>query len=108
MPITASEIVVWLIVGALAGSFTGMLVTRSKGGFGRLGNLGIGLVGALIGGVLFNLMQIDLGLEAISISLQDLVSAFAGALIFLGTLRWLRARRAKSGAGTKEAEGSAA
>ena len=106
MPISTSEIVVWLVVGALAGSLTGMLVTRSKGGFGRMANLGIGLVGAIIGGVLFNLFRIDLGLQAVSITLQDLVSAFAGSLIFLAVVRWYRARKTK--AGSKEARKSAA
>ena len=83
-----------------------MLVTRSKGGFGRLSNLGIGLVGALIGGLIFNVLNLDLGLQAISISLQDLVSAFTGSLLFLVFLRWFKARRAK--AGPKEADRSAA
>ncbi len=97
MNITPSEIAVWLIVGALAGSLTGKLVTRSRHGFGRLTNLGIGLVGALIGGAIFNLFRIDLGLEAISISLQDLVSAFAGSLLFLLLLRaWKRRRAARA------------
>jgi uncharacterized membrane protein YeaQ/YmgE (transglycosylase-associated protein family) len=106
MSITTSQIVVWLVVGALAGSVTGMLVTRSKGGYGRLANLGIGLVGALIGGVLFNVFRIGVGLQAVSINLQDLVSAFAGSLIFLAVLRWYKSRRAR--AGSKEAGRSAA
>ena len=107
MPISTSEIIVWLVVGALAGSATGMLVTRSRGGFGRLANLGIGLVGAILGGLIFNVFRIDLGLQNISISLQDLVSAFAGSLIFLAVLRWYRSRRAKAGA-EEEADRSAA
>ena len=36
------------------------------------------------------------GLQSVSINLQDLVSAFVGSLIFLGVVRWLRARRAKA------------
>ncbi len=49
MNITFGQILVWLIVGALAGSFTGMIVKGSKKGFGTYTNVGIGLVGALIG-----------------------------------------------------------
>ena len=36
---TIGELIVWLVVGALAGSATGMLVKRQREGFGRLGNL---------------------------------------------------------------------
>ncbi len=62
MKITIDQIIVWLIVGALAGSFTGMVVKRAKEGFGRFTNLGIGLIGALIGGSIFRAFNIDLGL----------------------------------------------
>ena len=53
MDITVTEIITWVIVGALAGSLTGLAVTRKKKGFGHLKNLGVGLAGALIGGLLF-------------------------------------------------------
>jgi uncharacterized membrane protein YeaQ/YmgE (transglycosylase-associated protein family) len=88
MDITWSLIVVWLIVGALAGSLAGMVVKRSKEGFGRLANIGIGLVGALFGGLFFKIFNINLGLRNIVVSLEDLVSAFLGSLLFLLVL-WL-------------------
>jgi uncharacterized membrane protein YeaQ/YmgE (transglycosylase-associated protein family) len=50
MNITLAKVIVWLIVGGLAGSLAGMLVKRTKEGFGRWTNFGIGLVGAIIGG----------------------------------------------------------
>ena len=78
-----SQILTWIIVGLLVGSFTGMLVKRKKEGFGWLTNFGIGLAGALIGGLLFSVFQIDLGLSAISISAQDLLAAFLGSLLLL-------------------------
>ncbi len=81
--IIVSKIVVWVIVGVIAGSFTGMLVKRSREGFGRWLNIGLGLAGALIGGGLFHLFGIDLGLGEISISLKDLVAAFSGSIILL-------------------------
>jgi uncharacterized membrane protein YeaQ/YmgE (transglycosylase-associated protein family) len=83
MDVSFPELVTWLIVGALAGSLTGLVVTRTKEGFGRFVNLGIGLVGALIGGFLFDLFSIDLGLANITISLADVLAGFIGALIFL-------------------------
>ena len=83
MQITWSLIVVWLIVGALAGSLAGIVVKRSKEGFGRVANVGIGLVGALVGGFVFKIFNINLGLSNIVVSFEDLVEAFIGSLIFL-------------------------
>ncbi len=96
MEVTISDLLVWLIVGLLAGSLAGLLVKRSKRGFGRLANLGLGLVGAVVGGFLFDLLRIDLGLANISISLQDIVAALVGSLLFLIALyfmnNWYRNR----------------
>jgi len=87
------EIVTWLIVGALAGSLNGMLIKGRKEGFGHLLNLVIGLVGALIGGCLFKVLHINLGLLGqITISLQEVVAALVGSLIFLGVI-WLVRRQ---------------
>ncbi len=80
--------------GALAGSFTGMVVKRAKEGFGRFTNLGIGLIGALIGGSIFRAFNIDLGLGDLAITLEDLLSALIGSLIFLGML-WIMQKRSK-------------
>ena len=83
---TLVELVVWIIIGALAGSLAGLVIKRKKEGFGRYMNLGIGMAGALIGGFLFEMLNIDLGLANISVSLQDVVAAFVGSLIFLAGL----------------------
>ena len=88
-----TQIIVWLIVGAIAGSLAGLIVKRTKQGFGWFTNLGIGLVGALIGGLLFRLFRIDLGLGAISVSLEDIVAALLGSVVFLIVLRLIRRRR---------------
>jgi len=98
MNISISEIIVWLIVGALAGTVTGSLVKRKKQGFGTPTNLGIGLVGAVIGGFLFNLLKIDYGMSRIQVSLQDLVSACVGSLIFLLVIWIVRKQKAKRSA----------
>lgn len=93
MNISVGQIVVWLIVGALAGSLTGMVVRRSKKGFGRAQNLVIGLVGALIGGAFFNLFNINLGLGEIAITVEDLIAAFLGSLVLLAVIWFVRRRR---------------
>ena len=90
MNITLTDLLVWVVVGMIAGSLAGVVVKRKKEGFGRYMNLGIGLVGALIGGFLFDLLRIDLGLQNVTISLQDIVSAFVGSLLFLVALFYMR------------------
>lgn len=95
MNITAEDMIVWLMVGAAAGFLTGALVKRSKEGFGHWTNLGIGLVGAVLGGCIFELFGLAKGLDAIAISLKDLVAALVGSLIFLAGVWFVkRSRRA--------------
>ena len=76
---TISKIIVWLIIGALAGTLAGRLVTFSKQGLGFWTNLGLGMLGAVVGGGLFWLLGIDLGLGEIKITFEDLISAFVGS-----------------------------
>lgn len=91
--ITLSQIIAWLIIGAIAGTLAARLVKGSKRGFGPFGNIAVGLIGAVIGGFLFSvLFDTDLGLGNITISLADLVAAFVGSLIFLGVLAFFRNR----------------
>lgn len=97
MTITFGQILVWLIVGVLAGGLAAAVVTGKWSGLGRWTGLGVGLVGAIIGGLIFRLFGIWPGLEAISISLRDIVAAFIGSLIFLGIVWFVKERR---GAGT--------
>lgn len=91
MTITLGQLITWLIIGALAGSLAGALVRRRRRGYGLAVNLTIGLIGALLGGVIFRLLSINLGLGQIVLSGEDLVAAFLGALLFLAILsafRW--------------------
>ncbi|MEM8667921.1 MAG: GlsB/YeaQ/YmgE family stress response membrane protein [Planctomycetota bacterium] len=89
------EIIVFLIVGALAGSLTGRIVTRNKQGFGRWMNFGVGLAGALVGGGLFNLFGIDLGLGELKVTFEDLLAAVIGSFLFLFGLAVFRRYRSK-------------
>jgi uncharacterized membrane protein YeaQ/YmgE (transglycosylase-associated protein family) len=93
MSISIADLIVWLIVGLIAGSLAGMVVTAKLGGLGRWTGLGVGLVGALIGGFVFNLFGIWPGLDSVDISLRDIVSAFVGSLIFLLVLWFFRTRQ---------------
>jgi uncharacterized membrane protein YeaQ/YmgE (transglycosylase-associated protein family) len=84
-----------LVVGAIAGSVAGMLLARRREGYGHVRNLVLGLVGALVGGGLFRLLRINLGLGSISVSLEDLVSALVGALVFMGAVALIQRLRGR-------------
>ncbi len=99
MHLTLGELIVWLIVGGLAGNLAGRLVTFKKEGFGRWINLALGMGGALIGGVLFNVVQSLFGIKfkwgELKITFEDLISAFLGALLLIvvwWSVRWYRGR----------------
>jgi uncharacterized membrane protein YeaQ/YmgE (transglycosylase-associated protein family) len=93
MLIDFGQLIVWLITGALAGYLAGQLFRRR--GFGTMGNIIIGLLGALIGGLLLRLLNIQItGLPTFTFSLADLLVAIIGAVLLLWTLRVLvRGRR---------------
>ena len=67
------------------------MVTFKKEGLGRWTNLGVGMVGALIGGLIFRVFHINLGLGDLKITFEDLISAFLGSLLFV-VIWWLVAK----------------
>jgi uncharacterized membrane protein YeaQ/YmgE (transglycosylase-associated protein family) len=94
MPFTFAEVVTWIITGLLGGTVAGMVVTRQRKGFGVTINVVLGLFGALIGGAIFHMFDMLPELEAISVSLRDLLSAFLGSLLLLSVVwAWRRYRR---------------
>jgi uncharacterized membrane protein YeaQ/YmgE (transglycosylase-associated protein family) len=91
---TLTQVVVWIIVGLIGGSLAGLLVTWQRKGFGLLRNLGMGLIGAFVGGLLFRLFGLFQGLDAVVISLRDVVAACVGSLLVLVAFWiWERSRR---------------
>ena len=82
------QFIVWMIVGLLGGSLAGLMTTWDRKGLGLLRNLGVGLVGALVGGLLFRVLGLAPGLDRVAISLRDVVTAFVGSLIVLMAL-WI-------------------
>ena len=91
------QIVVWIIVGLIGGSVAGRLIAWDRRGFGLMRNLAVGLVGALIGGLVFRLFGLLPDLDKVSISLRDVVAAFAGSLVVLAALwAWQRWKKTAS------------
>jgi uncharacterized membrane protein YeaQ/YmgE (transglycosylase-associated protein family) len=85
---SATQFFVWIIIGLLGGSVAGLIIRRQRRGFGIWRNLGLGLVGALVGGQLFRWLKLLPGLDAVAISLRDVVAAVAGSLLILAAV-WL-------------------
>jgi uncharacterized membrane protein YeaQ/YmgE (transglycosylase-associated protein family) len=83
-----AQVIVWIIVGLVGGSLAGLIVTWKRRGFGLLQNLGMGLVGAVVGGLLFRLLGLFPALDTVTISLRDIVAACAGTLLVL-TVLWI-------------------
>jgi uncharacterized membrane protein YeaQ/YmgE (transglycosylase-associated protein family) len=83
-----AQMIVWIAVGLIGGGLASRLITWDREGFGTFRNLGLGLVGALIGGLLFRTFNLLPGLDKISISLRDVVAAVTGSLILLAAI-WL-------------------
>jgi uncharacterized membrane protein YeaQ/YmgE (transglycosylase-associated protein family) len=71
-----------------------MVVKRRRKGFGIGINLILGTLGAVIGGAVFHFFGLFAGLDAISISLRDLLAAFLGSLVVLAVFwSWQRYSR---------------
>lgn len=78
------SILVFLIVGAIAGWLAGLIV--SGVGFGLIGNIVVGIVGAFIAGYLFPAMGISLGSGIIAAILH----ATIGAVILLVLIKVIK------------------
>lgn len=82
------QLIVWIVVGLIGGGLAGLLITWDREGFGLIRNLGLGLAGAVVGGLIFRIFGLLPGLDKIAISLRDIVAAVVGSLIVLLVL-WL-------------------
>jgi uncharacterized membrane protein YeaQ/YmgE (transglycosylase-associated protein family) len=80
----AYGIIVWLIIGALAGWLAGMLV--KGGGFGLIGDIVVGIVGAFIGGWLAGVLGISIGSGLVA----SIITAVIGAVILIVILRAIK------------------
>ena len=77
-------IILWLIIGAVAGWLAGKIVEGA--GFGLIVDIIVGVVGAFIGGWLAGVLGIDIGGGLIG----SLIVAVVGAVILLFALRLIK------------------
>ena len=80
----AHGIIVWLIVGAIAGWLAGTLL--KGGGFGLIGDIIVGVIGAFIGGWLAGV----LGLHIASGLVSSIITATVGAVILILIVRAIK------------------
>jgi uncharacterized membrane protein YeaQ/YmgE (transglycosylase-associated protein family) len=79
------SIVVWIIVGGIAGLLAEWLI----GGVytGCIGTVIIGVIGAFVGGWLFSVLRISIGATGI---LNEIITSFAGAAVLLLVIKVVR------------------
>ncbi|MDB5495400.1 MAG: transglycosylase associated family protein [Phenylobacterium sp.] len=78
---SSHSLLAWLIIGAIAGWLAGTFV--KGGGFGLLGDIVVGIIGAFIGGWLAGVLGIHVGSGWIS----SIITAAVGAARLLLLLR---------------------
>ena len=81
---TLVDIIVWLIIGGIAGWLAGLIVEGF--GFGLIGNIVVGIVGALIAGWLLPRLGIIIGGGIIA----AIINAVIGAVILLVIVGFVR------------------
>ena len=80
MDLNPGGIIAWIVVGLIAGWLAGQVM--KGGGYGLIGDLIVGLIGALIGGFLVGLfVHGSVGL------IGSIIVAFIGAVILVAILR---------------------
>jgi uncharacterized membrane protein YeaQ/YmgE (transglycosylase-associated protein family) len=77
-------IIVWLVIGAIAGWLAGQIV--KGGGFGLVGDIVVGIVGAVIAGWLLPRVGLFIGGGFIA----EIINAVIGAVILLLVVRMVK------------------
>ena len=81
------SLLTWLIVGLVAGVLASFVM---GGGYGLIGDIIIGIVGAFLGGWLFSMLGVGSPFGGLAVTI---FVAFIGAVVLLFLLRLIRGRR---------------
>ncbi|NJO32379.1 MAG: GlsB/YeaQ/YmgE family stress response membrane protein [Rhodospirillales bacterium] len=81
---TIELLVIWLVIGAIAGWLAGQVM--SGGGFGLVGDVIVGIIGAVVAGLLLPRLGIYIGGGL----LGAIINAFIGACVVLFALRMIK------------------
>jgi uncharacterized membrane protein YeaQ/YmgE (transglycosylase-associated protein family) len=77
------DLIIFLVIGALAGWLAGVIM--KGGGFGVIGNIIVGILGALLGGWVLPKLGITIGGE-----FGGFITAVIGAVILLFIVRLIK------------------
>ena len=81
---SAEQILIWIIIGGIAGILAEMLVGGLRSGL--IGAIVVGILGAIIGGWLFGVLGLRVGTGIVA----EIIKAFIGAALLLLILRGAR------------------
>jgi uncharacterized membrane protein YeaQ/YmgE (transglycosylase-associated protein family) len=81
---TIELLVIWLVIGAIAGWLAGQVM--SGGGFGLVGDVIVGIIGAVVAGLLLPRLGIYIGGGLIG----AIINAFIGACVVLFVARLIK------------------
>lgn len=83
------SLIVWIIVGALAGWIASMIM-KTDAEMGALANIIVGIIGALLGGWLVGLLGMEVAEGELSI--PSILTAILGACVLLAIVKAVRGR----------------
>jgi len=83
------SILAWIILGLVAGWLAGQFMRG--GGYGMIGDIILGIVGALVGGFLSSAL---LGIDVTGFNLSSVIISVIGAIIVIAIARLITGRRA--------------
>jgi uncharacterized membrane protein YeaQ/YmgE (transglycosylase-associated protein family) len=82
------SIIAWILLGLIAGWLAGQFMRG--GGYGIVGDIVLGIVGALVGGFLSGRL---LGVDVTGFNVPSVIIAFVGAVIVIAIARMITGRR---------------
>ncbi len=82
-------IISWIILGLVAGWLAGQFM--KGGGYGLIGDIVLGIIGALVGGFLSSTL---LGLDVTGFNIVSILIAFVGACVVIAIARAVSGNRA--------------
>ena len=81
---TLNSIIVWIVVGGIAGAIADWLVSGVR--MGCIGTVVVGIIGAFVGAWLMGLLNLSIGSGIVN----DIITAAIGATVLLLGIRTLR------------------
>jgi uncharacterized membrane protein YeaQ/YmgE (transglycosylase-associated protein family) len=82
------SIIAWIVLGLIAGWLAGQFMRG--GGYGIVGDIVLGIIGALVGGFLSGTL---LGVDVTGLNITSIIIAFVGAVIVIAVSRLFTGRR---------------